>query len=313
MHSYRGRGDVFEQRHLLNNIGSLTGAPLTNEIMRRSHVHFDSIGGRGPSGSSKSNAGREKGLCNNCCAWLSLSRPPDSKTSRETGGGTGGSGSAREGLTPTRTFQNDIPSADAPDKKEALKSLKSAVESAEALEAPDHTVVAALEVALEAAERASVDMLELNHWRRRLNKVEETVHKVAVTKAKKKLGEALTAIERIASANTKETSNALALLQHVYAKHPPKKPSLSQKAIRNINDEPDANKKRDRIRKALLKAQRDYHPDHNTGMVRQTLDQTSEEWEVLSLTICQQLALTYDRNFKGKRGTESAKNEDIYF
>ena len=58
------------------------------------------------------------------------------------------------------------------------------------------------------------------------------------------------------------------------------------------------------LRKALLKAQRDYHPDRNQNMVRDTLGCSPEEWEVLCLTICQQLALAYDKLYKHERTFE---------
>ena len=39
-------------------------------------------------------------------------------------------------------------------------------------------------------------------------------------------------------------------------------------------------------------------------MVRETLGCSPEEWEVLCLAICQQLALAYDKLYKGERGLE---------
>ena len=93
----------------------------------------------------------------------------------------------------------------------------------------------------------------------------------------------------------------------MYAKPPPKKGTLSVQALRDIEDEADPAKRLDRKKKALLKAQRDFHPDRNAGMVRETLDHSPEEWEVLCLAICQQLALAYDRLFKGERGFDSER------
>ena len=55
------------------------------------------------------------------------------------------------------------------------------------------------------------------------------------------------------------------------------------------------------LKKALLKAQRDYHPDRNADTVRSSLGCSPEEWEVLSLAICQQLARVYDKLHKGPR------------
>ena len=43
--------------------------------------------------------------------------------------------------------------------------------------------------------------------------------------------------------------------------------------------------------------------------MRETLDHSPEECEVLSLSICQQFALTYDRLYKGERRfSESGKS-----
>lgn len=57
-------------------------------------------------------------------------------------------------------------------------------------------------------------------------------------------------------------------------------------------------------KKVLLHAQRDYHPDRNQGMARETLSYSPMEWEVVCLTVCQQLALTYDKLYKGARRLE---------
>ena len=139
--------------------------------------------------------------------------------------------------------------------------------------------------------------------RRRLKEVEARAHQAKQTQAKGKLGEALAAIEAVVSQGSTSSNDhgALSLLLHVYAKHPPKKASLSLEALRAIGAETEPREQLDRKKKALLKAQRDYHPDRNAAMVRATLDHTPEEWEVLCLTICQQLALTYDRLYKGER------------
>ena len=39
-------------------------------------------------------------------------------------------------------------------------------------------------------------------------------------------------------------------------------------------------------------------------MARETLSYSPMEWEVICLTVCQQLALTYDKLFKGARKLE---------
>ena len=56
----------------------------------------------------------------------------------------------------------------------------------------------------------------------------------------------------------------------------------------------------------LLHAQRDYHPDRNQGQEREDLvpPLTAQEWKIISLTIIQQLALIYDKIFKGARKLE---------
>ena len=59
------------------------------------------------------------------------------------------------------------------------------------------------------------------------------------------------------------------------------------------------------LKKALLKAQRDYHPDRNADVgTRDSLGCSPEEWEVLSLAISQSLSLVYDRLHKGPRRSQ---------
>ena len=91
--------------------------------------------------------------------------------------------------------------------------------------------------------------------------------------------------------------------------HPPKKGSFTLDALNELGAEDTAGsggrealaRRLAAMKKVLLKAQRDYHPDRNQGMVRETLNYSPQEWEVICLTICQQLALAYDRLYKGER------------
>ena len=116
---------------------------------------------------------------------------------------------------------------------------------------------------------------------------------------------------------------------YVYEKHPPKHPSFTLEYLRKLDRgelpptggdaaegstaaaeeaQESASDMAARLlatkKKVLLKAQRDYHPDRNTGMARETLSYSPMEWEVVCLTVCQQLALVYDKLFKGARKLE---------
>ena len=74
---------------------------------------------------------------------------------------------------------------------------------------------------------------------------------------------------------------------------------ISGGGVEEEEEEEERRIKSNQIKKALLKAQRDYHPDRNAGQVRSTLAlELPEEWEVLCKAICQQLAIAYDRLYK---------------
>ena len=82
---------------------------------------------------------------------------------------------------------------------------------------------------------------------------------------------------------------AMALRTPAAAAHRPAAPAITMLAAK---------------KKVLLHAQRDYLPDGNQGMARETLSYSPMEWEVICLTVCQQLALTYDKLVKGARKLE---------
>ena len=111
--------------------------------------------------------------------------------------------------------------------------------------------------------------------------------------------EGLAAIQAAVGAEA-TVDGAAALLRYVYTSHPPKKPTLTPEALAGLTDGSKSSASAN-VKKALLKAQRDYHPDRNQDMVRETLGCSQEEWEVLSSAICQELASAYDVLFKGER------------
>jgi hypothetical protein len=188
------------------------------------------------------------------------------------------------------------------------RMLEQACQQAVALQTPTEADVATLEAAIAVAEAAGVDEFALSSAMRRLKELDGTVHRTKQAQATGKLGKDLAAIEEIVSAAATAKANdhgALALLLHVYSRHPPKRPTVTLEALREIGRE-EPQKQLDKKKKALLKAQRDYHPDRNQGKVRETLDLDPEEWEVLCLSICQQLALAYDRLYKGERGLDAS-------
>ena len=122
----------------------------------------------------------------------------------------------------------------------------------------------------------------------------------------------LSAVEAAAAKATRDLGSGLLL--HVYRTHPPPKPSLAISELESLAaaaggaaagttsaaGRVDASVQH-ALKKRLLKAQRDFHPDRNADVVRGTLGYAPEEWEVLALSICQQLAHAYDRIHKGGR------------
>ena len=165
---------------------------------------------------------------------------------------------------------------------------------------PTKAHLADIEAAILAAEDAGTDELTLSAAERRLKEVESRAEAALRSAAKGRVAEEIAAIERtVSKGEDAKDRGALALLQLAYDKHPPTKASLALADLQAM----DASQLGP-IKKALLKAQRDYHPDRNTGTVRETLGRSPEEWEVLCLTICQQLALVYDGLYKGERETQ---------
>ena len=182
--------------------------------------------------------------------------------------------------------------------KTAVETLERTLRSAMSVEAPGEVEVAMVEEAIMVAEDAGVDELTLSAAGRRLKELEERCHVALRQDAKGRLAEAISHIEMSVAKGGDESENhgALSLLLYIYDKHPPKKASLTLERLGEM-----APTELEAIKKALLKAQRDYHPDRNQGMLRETLGHSPEEWEVLCLTICQQLALVYDKLYKGVR------------
>jgi hypothetical protein len=169
--------------------------------------------------------------------------------------------------------------------------------------------------AIRVAEAAGVDDGHVRAARRRLAELEGRVHRAKQERATGRLGEAISTLEglvvdRADSAGASD-HGALRLLLHVYSRHPPKKPTITLETLRGIGAEKGTaaeagggGHRLERTKKALLKAQRDYHPDRNRADqvgVRETLGlHSSEEWEVLCLHICQQAGRAYEL-LKGAR------------
>lgn len=160
-----------------------------------------------------------------------------------------------------------------------------------ALSDPSVATVAALEAAIDAARQVGVDAITVGLAQRRLREAEAARQAGG---ARSRLRETLEQVE--AASTQSENDGGQALLLYVYEKHPPKRPTLSVAELRAMEDE-------GKLRKALLKAQRDYHPDRNQGALRETLQLDPDEWEVLCMTIYQQLATAHDRS-KGARELE---------
>ena len=154
--------------------------------------------------------------------------------------------------------------------------------------------------AMEFAEEEGVESVYLNPARRRLKEVAAKMQKAKVDKAKGKFAQIIGAIDAAAEAAV-EDGVAASLLLHVYEAHPPMKPSFDTDYIKTLLDGKAAVSQ---VKKAYIKAQRDYHPDRNTGNPRDTFGYDPEEWEALCNAICQQLSRTYDRLYKGERDME---------
>lgn len=158
-----------------------------------------------------------------------------------------------------------------------------------------HEVVAHLTAAIDAAEQIGVGASKVSEAKRRLREAEALEQQRKRSGAVAQMSGAIAAVDAAADA-AHGTSGACAFLRFAYGLHPPKHPSMNAEAL----DALDATRSA-QLRKALLKAQKDYHPDRNKALVRETLNYSEEEWEVLSLAICQHLAHIYDQVYKGER------------
>jgi len=177
--------------------------------------------------------------------------------------------------------------------------LEAECRKAEATEPLTEAAVKNVQDAIEAAEAQGCDVLVLNPARRRLKQLEERLHARMTQQVRGKLGDTLAAIDAAAKQGSSPSARAVSLLVHVYRTHPPKTASVNQAALDALLEAGGSQSAP--LKKALLKAQRDYHPDRNKDLLRATLDINPEEWEVLSSAICQQLTTAYDRVFKGER------------
>ena len=172
--------------------------------------------------------------------------------------------------------------------------------------------VAALEAAIRTAAAEGIDELTINMANRRLREAEGRVKKEELDGAKGRLRETVQAIEAHTSGVGKDYGASLLL--HVYTIHPPKRPTVLVDDLRLLlfpakKQEGEAEgdgeaARKSTLKKMMLKAQRDYHPDRNQATTRETLGRSQEEWEVLCIAICQQLARAYDGLYKGTRGSD---------
>jgi hypothetical protein len=191
---------------------------------------------------------------------------------------------------------------EAEERRAAMSGMLANLERAisKALSSPGEEVVAELETMIEEAEASGVDELKVSEARRRLREAQTLVDERAKVGARDRMGAQLADIDAAARRAT-DPDGGLELLRYVYRHHPPKKRSLTNEQLRDLQGS-------EATRRALLKAQRDYHPDRNAALVRETLNCSSDEWEVLCLAICQHLAQIYDRFYKGEREFDDAEN-----
>ena len=184
-------------------------------------------------------------------------------------------------------------------RRRARAALELACKRAALTNSPSPQDVEALEKAIVEAEAERLDDLTIiNPARRRLRELVAQAEAAERGVARSQLSDTLMAIEQrgvaVKGKHEAKVRGAAALLCYVYERHPPKKPSYALDKLKALDGDGE-------MKKILLGAQRDYHPDRNEGMVRETLNYSPQEWEVVCLTICQQLALAYDKVYKAQR------------
>ena len=137
-----------------------------------------------------------------------------------------------------------------------------------------------------------------------------TLPQVVASVARSRVQGELHAVEAAAAKATRDLGAGLLL--HVYRTHPPTKPSLAISELESLvaaagaaaAGRVDASAQQ-ALKKALLKAQRDFHPDRNQGREHvPTFESTGAlkygvlEWQMLSNAICQRLTIKFDKMFK---------------
>ena len=173
------------------------------------------------------------------------------------------------------------------------------------------------------AENAKIDPLKISPFNRKLRDYEEELEKKSKEETRSRLRHVSQAIEKTFKPvkNENNVDTAFRGLLHVYEKYPPKEPTYTLDQIRQAQNPPSLHAslsetqesindgkgykmeaRKSALKRMLLHAQRDYHPDRNQGTERDDLEPL--EWETISLTITQQLAQIYDKIFKGARKLE---------
>lgn len=185
------------------------------------------------------------------------------------------------------------------------------------------------------AKEANFDESVINDYKKKLNEYKEELDKKSRDETRSKLNREIKEIEKeFKITKTRDEKPleeieiediAFRAVKYVYNRYPLISPHLTfdnldtlstligdkEKLLsQNLLSPEDLNtlmtqeKRRKILKKMLVEAQFDYHPDHNQGLKRDDLGLTPIEWEIISNTISQQLAQIYDKLSKGKRNLE---------
>ena len=179
---------------------------------------------------------------------------------------------------------------------------------------------------IDEAEAANIKESVINPYKRKLTSFETSLKDITVAAVKTELQPTINAIEKAfeTEKKTKFVNAAFRGLLYVYERHPPIRPTYTLDQIKRASSgelsqeelsqeeqsqeeqsqEEKENRRRKQLKKMLLFAQKDYHPDRNQGKNRVDLVLTATEWEIISETITQQLSIIYDELFKGARKLE---------